>query len=80
MLVLCWVYDNIVEFGGDLGNVIIFGESVGVYIIVILLVVLVVKGLFVRVILESLVVGMVCLCEVVVEFVVCFVNLIGVCI
>lgn len=80
VLVLCWVYDNIVEFGGDLGNVIIFGESVGVYIIVILLVVLVVKGLFVRVILESLVVGMVCLCEVVVEFVVCFVNLIGVCI
>lgn len=48
VLALRWVHDNIAEFGGDPGNVTIFGESAGAHITATLLAVPAAKGLFAR--------------------------------
>lgn len=53
VLALRWVHDNIAEFGGDPGNVTIFGESAGAHITATLLAVPAAKGLFARAISES---------------------------
>ncbi len=50
---LKWVQDNIGNFGGDPGNVTIFGESAGGWSICTLLATPLAKGLFQRAILES---------------------------
>lgn len=50
---LRWVRDNIAAFGGDPGNVTIFGESAGAVSVGCLLVAPAAKGLFHRAILES---------------------------
>lgn len=50
---LRWVHDNIASFGGDPGNVTIFGESAGAASVCWLLVVPEAKGLFQRAIAES---------------------------
>lgn len=59
VLALRWVHDNIAEFGGDPGNVTIFGESAGAHITATLLAVPAAKGLFARAISESPAAGMV---------------------
>jgi len=53
ILALEWVRDNIEEFGGDPGNITIFGESAGAYSVVTLPAMPAAKGLFHRVIAES---------------------------
>jgi len=54
VLALEWVRDNIRYFGGDPGNVIIFGESAGGYSVMALCSMPAAKGLFRRVIAESM--------------------------
>lgn len=68
VLALRWVHDNIAEFGGDPGNVTIFGESAGAHITATLLAVPAAKGLFARAISESPAAGMVRSREVAAEF------------
>ena len=53
ILALKWVHDNIELFGGDSGNVTIFGESAGGYSVVALAAVPAAKGLFHRIIAQS---------------------------
>ena len=53
VLALQWVRDNIAAFGGDPGNVTIFGESGGGYKVSTLLAIPAAKGLFHRAIVES---------------------------
>ena len=53
ILALRWVHDNIAKFGGNPGNVTIFGESAGSLDINVLMASPLSKGLFVRVIGES---------------------------
>src|ERR1700731_1762664 len=53
VLALQWVRDNIAEFGGDPGNVTIFGESAGACITSTLLAVPASEGLFAQAISES---------------------------
>lgn len=77
VLALRWVHDNIAEFGGDPGNVTIFGESAGAHITATLLAVPAAKGLFARAISESPAAGMVRSREVAAEFAARFANLIG---
>jgi para-nitrobenzyl esterase len=50
---LQWVHDNIANFGGDPGNVTIFGESAGGWSICTLVATPLTKGLFHRALLES---------------------------
>jgi para-nitrobenzyl esterase len=50
---LNWVHDNIAAFGGDPGNVTIFGESVGATSVGILMALPAARGLFHKAILES---------------------------
>ena len=56
-MVLQWVHDNIVNFGGDPRNVTIFGESAGSMDVNTLLTTPGSKGLFARAIAESGAVG-----------------------
>jgi para-nitrobenzyl esterase len=53
VLALQWVRDNIVQFGGDPGNVTIFGESGGGFKVSTLMATPAAKGLFHRAIVES---------------------------
>ncbi len=53
VLSLRWVQDNIAAFGGDPGNVTIFGESAGAHAVATLLAVPEAKGLFAQAISES---------------------------
>ena len=46
VLALRWVHDNVAVFGGDPGNVTIFGESAGAHIVATLLAVPAAEGLF----------------------------------
>lgn len=53
VVVLQWVQNNIGFFGGDLGNVMIFGEFVGLWSVNIFVVSLLVEGFFYCVIGQS---------------------------
>jgi para-nitrobenzyl esterase len=77
VLALQWVRDNIAEFGGDPGNVTIFGESAGAHITATLLAVPAAEGLFARAISESPASGMVRSQEIAAEFAKRFADLLG---
>ncbi|ORW92925.1 carboxylesterase [Mycobacterium sp. IEC1808] len=78
VMALQWIRDNIAEFGGDPGNVTIFGESAGACITSTLLAVPAAEGLFAQAISESPASGLVRSREVAVEFAKRFAGLLGV--
>ena len=78
VMALGWVRDNIAAFGGDPGNVTLFGESAGAHAVATLLAVPAAKGLFSQVISESPAAGMVRSRGVAAEFASRFAALIGV--
>ncbi len=54
ILALKWVHDNIARFGGDPDNITIFGESAGAYAVITLAAMPTAKGLFRRIIAQSM--------------------------
>ncbi len=74
---LQWVRDNAAVFGGDPGNVTIFGESAGAHAVATLMAVPAAKGLFSRVISESPASGMVRTPEAAERFAEHFAGLLG---
>ncbi|WP_375484625.1 carboxylesterase/lipase family protein [uncultured Mycobacterium sp.] len=78
VMALRWVRDNIAAFGGDPGNVTIFGESAGAHAVATLLAVPAAKGLFQQAISESPASGMVRSREVATQFATRFAALLGV--
>ncbi|MBO0676247.1 carboxylesterase/lipase family protein [Mycolicibacterium sp. S2-37] len=77
VMALRWVRDNIAAFGGDPGNVTIFGESAGAHAVATLLAVPQAEGLFARVISESPASGMIRSAESAARFAARFVELLG---
>lgn len=77
VMALRWVHDNIAQFGGDPGNVTIFGESAGAHAVATLLAVPAAEGLFRHAIAESPATGMVRSREVAAEFAARFADLLG---
>ncbi|MEJ2248455.1 MAG: carboxylesterase/lipase family protein [Candidatus Lokiarchaeota archaeon] len=54
ILALKWIHNNIAKFGGDPDNITIFGESAGAYAVITLLAMPSAKGLFRRIIAQSM--------------------------
>ena len=77
VMALNWVRDNIAAFGGDPGNVTIFGESAGAHAVATLLAVPAAEGLFARAISESPASGMVRSSDTAAEFAERFAGLLG---
>lgn len=77
VLALRWVRDNVASFGGDPGNVTVFGESAGAHAVAALLAVPAAEGLFTQAISESPAAGMVRSREVASEFASRFAALLG---
>ncbi len=78
VMALRWVRDNIAVFGGDPGNVTIFGESAGAHAVATLLAVPAAKGLFAHAISESPASGMVRSPDLAAEYATQFADLLGV--
>jgi para-nitrobenzyl esterase len=74
---LRWIKDNIAAFGGDPGNVTVFGESAGAHAVAALLAAPDAKGLFAQAISESPASGMTRSSEVAAEFAARFATLVG---
>ncbi|AQT82755.1 carboxylesterase [Mycolicibacterium litorale] len=77
LMALNWVRDNIAAFGGDPGNVTIFGESAGAHAVATLLAVPDAKNLFAQAISESPASGMVSTPETAAEIAGKFAALVG---
>lgn len=78
VMALRWVRENIGAFGGDPGNVTIFGESAGAHAVATLLGVPAAEGLFSRAIAESPAAGLVRGTDIAAEFADRFAALLGV--
>lgn len=78
VMALRWVRDNIAEFGGDPGNVTLFGESAGAHAVATMMAVPQAKGLFAQAISESPASGMVRSSEMAADFAARFAALLGV--